>query len=318
MKARRLTPLNIIEEGTLKHILLTAAALCLSLAAPQTARAYDPPAESKPLLQHVDLRAATPVDEDYRGEFTRCDATNKFRGHALSGHYRCSEDPSHVEALLRLSDGGVYWESKMALDVDGSWAAWNIPGQTDQKCTSLMWTPVACSKKSTKAAVQAAQINPDQFPFIVMPTDGVKGLTGAAHKQLGAEFAEKTGLQMGDMGVVIYKDRWVPVFIADGGPFMRLGEGSSRLFEELGETRCKKWNADKTFCVGPGRTTINACSSKPSKSAYPYCDFGLSRHVVFVAYPGSKDDALTPDTARDRLCAFAQSKLGLTGSSYCK
>lgn len=46
---------------------------------------------------------------------------------------------------------------------------------------------------------------------------------------------------MGNMGIVIYRDKWTPAFIADGGPFMRLGEGSSKVFEVLGETRCKKW-----------------------------------------------------------------------------
>ncbi len=45
---------------------------------------------------------------------------------------------------------------------------------------------------------------------------------------MGRMFADKTGLRLGDMGVVVYKDRWTPVLIADGGPFMRLGEGSEQ------------------------------------------------------------------------------------------
>ena len=110
---------------------------------------------------------------------------------------------------------------------------------------------------------------------------------------------------MKDMGVVIYRDKWSPVFIADGGPFMRLGEGSARLFETLDESRCKKWNSDGTRCVGPG------------DSEYPYRNFGLSSKVIFIIYPGSRSATLSPETAIAEICAFAERKLGLTGSTVC-
>jgi hypothetical protein len=107
------------------------------------------------------------------------------------------------------------------------------------------------------------------------------------------------------MGVVIFKDKWSPVFIADGGPFMRLGEGSARLFENLGQTRCKKWDEQLQRCVGPG------------VPVYPYKNFGLGKDVVFILYPGSGKPGMTPETAMAEICAFAKQKLGLTGGSAC-
>lgn len=133
---------------------------------------------------------ATELDADYHKQFVRCDGLlpgaagkDTFRGYSMKRpnkpdsqqYYLCSRDPSRVEALLKLTDGAVYWESKMALDVDGAWAAWNgIPGATDLKMTSYRWRNIT-NKKS-----QAAQFEPDVYPFIVMPTAGIKELTGSA------------------------------------------------------------------------------------------------------------------------------------------
>jgi len=277
------------------------------------AQSYQPPEESKPLLGGADLPSATPLDEAYRLQFAACDkgitgvgAKDHFNGHDLRlrntpesrQYYLCSRDPSNVTALLKLGNGGVLWQGKMALDVDGSWAAWNgIPGATDLKETSYKWPGV------TPSSSRDAQLDPDRIPFVVMPMSGIRKLTGAAAPALAREFSQKTGLQLGDLGVVIYKDRWTPVMVGDGGPFMRLGEGSSRVFETIGQTRCRKWNVDRTACVGTGN------------NAYPYINAGLSSKVISILYPGSKMADMTKDNVMTRLCAFAKEKLGLTGQA---
>lgn len=284
---------------------LTFVASCAS-AAP-----HEPPKASKDLLKDVDFAAAVPVDDDYRRQFSTCDETDIFRGFRLGGYYRCTTDPNHLRGLFKLKDGGIYWESKMALDVDGSYAAWGgvkwknsqgvVIDTTDQCGTSMKWKPDG--DKPCKHP--DAQVDSDRFPFVVMPMAGIRKITGNRARLIGSEFASKTGLALRDMGVVIYKDKWSPVFIADGGPFMRLGEGSARLFEALGETRCKKWNNDGSHCVGPGHYE------------YPYRNFGLSANVVFILYPGSGKPSMTPDGAISEICAFAKQKLKLTGSATC-
>lgn len=292
-----------------------ARSLSLALAALAShAFAAEPPASSAGRLQAIDFSAAAPLDETYRLEFVACDGGAAGQGakdHFLDfnlklpntpdnrQYYLCSRDPSNVKALLRLKDGAIYWRSKMALDVDGSWAAWNgLPGATDLKETAYKWPG------SPNPSARAAQVDPDRIPYIVMPTAGLARITGNRSAEMGRLFAEKTGLRLGDMGVVVYKDRWTPILIGDGGPFMRLGEGSSRVFEAIGESRCKKWSDDGKTCVGPG-------------NVYPYRNFGLGGDVIFIAYPGSRSSSITPANAVATLCTFAKQKLGLTGGEMC-
>jgi hypothetical protein len=299
-------------DRSLNLIRLLALLAFAMLASP--ALAYDPPQASAERLKSIDFAAAQPLDEPYQLEFVACDGGNAGQGGkdrflgfnlklpnvpAARQYYLCSRDPSNVRALLRLSDGAIYWHSKMALDVDGSWAAWNgLPGATDLKETAYKWP------HSGNSSSHSAQIDPDRIPYIVMPTAGLSRITGSRSSEMGRLFAKKTGLRLGDMGVVVYKDRWTPVSIGDGGPFMRLGEGSSRVFEAIGETRCKRWSSDGQTCTGPG-------------NVYPYKNFGLARDVIFIAYPGSSSSEITPQNALPKLCSFAKQKLGLEGGAMC-
>lgn len=78
------------------------------------------------------------------------------------------------------------------------------------------------------------------------------------------EFRRLTGVQIGDLGIVVYGDAVIPVFVADGGPHNKLGEGSSRVHELIGEGKClpgkrrddgtrlpaeKRWTSD-LYCLG--------------------------------------------------------------------
>jgi len=179
----------------LKALTLSLLLVLLTIAA-RAETAYAPPGLTAPLLGGVDFTKAVPVDETYRAEFQRCDTKGTFNGIALPKNRRCAGDPNRVKVLLKLADGAIYWESKMALDVDGAWAAWNgKPGATDQKFTSLKWPGAGGSD------AQASQIDPDVVPFFVIPADGLKSLTGDKATALGREFAGKTGLTIGDFGV---------------------------------------------------------------------------------------------------------------------
>lgn len=285
-----------------------------TLATSATAQEYRPPQSSSALLRNVDFAAAQPVDAAYQREFGACDGAlpgavgkDRFEGVDLrlphteesKQYYLCSRDPSNVRALLRLPDGGIFWDSKMALDVDGSWAAWNgLPGATDLKHTAYTWPG------AVNSSARSAQVDPDRIPYIVIPTSGVRKVSGTRAGALGRMFSDKTGIGLGDMGVAVYRDRWTPVLVGDGGPFMRLGEGSSRVFEALGASRCRRWNAAGTACVGPG-------------GVYPYRNSGIAGEVMFLVYPGSRDPSLTPANAIAKLCAFARAKLNLTGGATC-
>jgi hypothetical protein len=112
------------------------------------------------------------------------------------------------------------------------------------------------------------------FPYVVIPIAGING-------QGGAEFRNKTHVDSGDLGGVVYKDKVVPVFVADGGPHNKLGEGSAALFRELGQDRCL------TFGQGVH------CKK--------YRDVSIDGGVFFFLFPGSKIQGLAPENALEKV-----------------
>ena len=292
-----------------------ASIVTLVLASAASGQAYTPPAASAPVLAKVDWAAARPLSEPYRARFSRCDGllpgaagANTFRG--VRTPRPCTGDPSRVRALLRLADGAVLWESKMALDVDGSFAAtsgrtWRsasgkVRSTTDQCGTTHKWRRVA----GDDCADPDAQVDPDLFPYVVIPAGGTGFLPRAERAEAAREFRTLTGIGLLDMGVVVHDGRWSPVFVADTGPVFRLGEGSAAVFAALGKPRCRTALAADGRCKGDG------------SDRYPYLDSGIGSGVIFILYPGS-GAGLTRENALARICAFAHDKLRLTGAPVC-
>ncbi len=209
----------------------------------------------------IDLSAGTDVDEDYRHQFALCDADGSFRGHAAAYH-GCRGDPNNATELRRLPDGAIAFTAKLAVDLDGSPFACSADhGPTDQCPTSLMLpgadgTPVP--------------VDSDAVPYVVIPAAGPPDVHG--------EFSRLTGVHTGDVGVVVYHGRVVPVIVADTGPYSMLGEGSLALHRALGRELCTAHDA-------AGR-----CSAvvDPMES--------IEGDVTTVLFPGSAPDGLTPDT----------------------
>jgi hypothetical protein len=267
----RSTGRKIMKSLIIGAVLLFAAS---GATAPQLP-VYTPPTASAGAVRDVDFSAARPLDEDYRAQFARCDRENIFRGKRMRGRSRCSTDPNRVRALLKFPNGAVFFESKMGLDLDGSHKACSDPGSADQCPTWFTW-PGLTGK--------ASFVDSDKFPYVVIPIAGPS-------VQRGREFRNKTGVAAGDLGVVVFRDKVVPVFVADGGPHNKLGEGSAALFRELGEDRCRETDA------------AGHCKR--------YLDASIERGVLFFIFPGSKIQGLTPENAletvrREALRRFAE------------
>ena len=253
---------------------------------------YQPPEASRALLETIDFAAAAPVDEGYRAEFQRCDDENKFRGATLTGWRRCSTDKNNVKALLKLADGSIYFESKLGLDLDGSWKTWHDPASADQRTTWYQW-PRTCSasERDAEGECPQEQVDAEHVPFIVIP---IRGPTTA----LGKEFQDQTGVGKGDFGVIIYRDRWVPGFVADGGPYNKLGEGSAAALAALGVDRCTRHNAEG-FCTR-------------------YREASIEQEVVTIIFPGSSRAGMTAATAMEWMCDEADERLDLPASPLCQ
>lgn len=244
---------------------LVAAAMMLAALYVAPPPAYTPPPASASVLRDVDFAAARPLDENYRAEFDRCDRENIFRGVRMTGFRRCSTDPNRVRALLRFPNGTIFFESKMGLDIDGSRKACTDPGLADLCATWFRWPGLTGN---------ARFVDSDKFPYVVIPIANQRGRSDP-------EFRDKTGVDQGDLGVVVFRDKVVPVFVADGGPHNKLGEGSAALFREVGQDRCRR--------VGSG----GHCEH--------YLDASIERGVLFFLFPGSRIQGLTPDNALEKI-----------------
>jgi hypothetical protein len=71
------------------------------------------------------------------------------------------------------------------------------------------------------------------------------------------------------------------VFVADGGPYNKLGEGSQALFKALGEDRCSQMSQD------------GHCEK--------YRDFSIPSGVLVFLFPNSKIVGLTPANALEKI-----------------
>lgn len=241
---------------------------------------YSPPSQSANALTGISFDQAILIDESYRKEFEQCDKKNIFKGQIMPSGRQCSGDPNNVKALLRFPDGTVFFESKLSLDIDGSWKACKGGGAPTTQCsTSFNWSGI--TKEPNKF------VDPDNIPYIVIPV--FNGVTG----KVDTEFRNKTGVNMGDVGIVIFKDKVIPVFVADGGPHNKLGEGSSSLFKLLGEDRCKASRND-------GRTRLD---KKWTSDFYctDYRNISVPDKVLFFVFPKSKIADITPDNAINKV-----------------
>lgn len=277
--------------SSLVVVFFAAGEACPLSAQPTT---YQPPASSAAAVSGIPFEKALPVSEGYRGEFINCDRTNRFMGQVMPPFRQCSGDPNNVRALLRFPDGTVFFDSKLSLDIDGSWLACKGSGAPTSQCpTSYNWPIRVSSDEGHKRFV-----DPDNVPYIVIPTTDLAGRNER-------EFRRLTGVEIGDLGMVVFGDVVVPVFVADGGPHNKLGEGSSRLHELIGADKCRpgkrrdygtRLPADKRW------TSDHYCLD--------YRNVSESRDVLTFIFPGSRSEiaGLGPAPALVRIQQVARQR----------
>jgi hypothetical protein len=160
-----------------------------------------------------------------------------------------------------LPDGSIAYVSKLAVDLDGSpLACGPNHGRMDQCPTTLMLR----DRDDREVPVDA-----DAIPYVVIPEAGPPDVAG--------EFTRKTGIRVGDFGVVVANGRVVPVIVADTGPFAKLGEGSLALHRALGRELCSKRDA-----AGVCHRVVDEMDS-------------IAGGVTTILFPGSARQDLTPN-----------------------
>lgn len=150
---------------------------------------------------------------------------------------------------------------ELSLDLDGSaFACGPDHGRSDQCPTSLMLRD---------EEQRLVPVDADAVPYVVIPAAGPCDVAG--------EFTRRTGVDVGDFGVVLIGGLEVPGIGADTGPYNKLGEGSLALHRALGHEQCVTKDANGTCSrVDDGGQSITA-------------------DVTTILFPGSAIPDLAPD-----------------------
>lgn len=243
-----------------------ASSLFIALITASKAQAptYTPPAMSASALKNIPWTKAIPTGKQFQDNFQKCDAGP------------CASDMNRNKALLRFPDGTIFFEAKMGLDTDGAVFNGNEGDATHLPDTS--WQPeLPLSDQST--VKEKRSIDSNAIRYIVLPI---------------GDFRKETGLQLGDVAMVVYNGTMSPAVVADTGPynspykgkvFFRIGEGSIALHEALGHP-VRKLN--------------------PDGSLRGVLDRSVTGEVLYFVFPRSKPDGLTWENMQTKIDETAQ------------
>jgi hypothetical protein len=173
---------------------------------------YEPPARLRKLLDGVRFDRAQRVGLKYTERFTRWDVTKAGK-----------TDPSLCKGLYKFQDSVLFWESKMAVDADGS--------TTPSVLKSSSGSQVKTSYCFSDAA--RTPVNAEIVPYFVIPTfdDPKRARPGKPFEGSRDRFTDDFGLKLGNLGVVLFGSKIAGAIFADEGPAMKIGEASIRVHE---------------------------------------------------------------------------------------
>ncbi len=253
---------------------------------------YSAPTHSLEALRNIPFRSGRAIDEAYRLQFAECDMRDRFGTRRLPKG-GCSREPNEFNAFLRLpaSEIGaeaVFMDSALSLDLSGGWLACGRGGSRpiDARACGTFFDYPGVSSDAYEALGSRWNelfVSSDTVPYITIPASAPPGKDSLAQGRL---FSELSGIEIGDIGVVIYRDRIVPLLVANAGPTHRTLGGSLALFDAIGVERCRtRMESDP-----------RACSEAKG--------YGLGDNVVTVLFPKSRIEGMSAETAvakvRDR------------------
>jgi hypothetical protein len=136
-----------------------------------------------------------------------------------------NRDPSKCKALLKFPDdganpGAVFWSSKMAIDTDGPSAG---PGRLNGKALD----PASGQNDTSLHFASGKGLPSEVVPCIVLP-----------QLQPHSNQTFDPAVAIGDMAIVIFKDKTAAAVCGDLGPFNKIGEASIRVHETLQQQGC--------------------------------------------------------------------------------
>jgi hypothetical protein len=188
---------------------------------------FRPPTASKRQLDGVPFDLAADFAPTARKIFA---AADRSRG---------NKDPSKCKALLKFPADGdrpeaVFWSAKMAIDADGPAAG---PGRPNGKTLD----PASGQNDTSLHFANGRGLPSELVPYVVLP-----------QKEPHSKDTFDPAVSLGDLAIVIFKDKTAAAICADIGPFNKIGEASIRVHESLQQQGCPDpctKRDEKGFCV---------------------------------------------------------------------
>ena len=208
---------------------------------------YAPPSASAPTLSRIPFDRAQGTGEEFRKHFDLCDAQDICLGKKLS----CSTDKSNNIALMKLPGNVIFYEAKMAVDLDGSRVAKVLYEQR---------------KQAGKAVIDQPETS-----LLLFRRNQSGCRQGALCCCSRGAFRLTLGVGKGDVVAVVYKDILAFGLVGDIGPVCKIGEGSLYLHEQLGHKVCLKRD---------GRGTCSRVADQSLKKGVLYLVFAGSGHRI--------------------------------------
>ena len=164
--------------------------------------------------------------------------------------------------IFRLPGGQIYIDADMDIDADGSPRARTIDpcAGCGQPSTSFIFPGITSGQRRFA--------NSETVNYVALPGNNPR----AADR-----FFRRMGLQLGDVVVVVFRDRIEYAIFADVGPRDKIGEGSIALSQSLGN--------DPFITRRDGRRIIGR---------------GIPADVIYIAFPGSTPAGLTPENVLEK------------------
>ncbi|WP_196246403.1 glycoside hydrolase family 75 protein [Ralstonia solanacearum] len=260
---------DLHSQGPYMHPLAFAFTVAaLALTTHSNAETFQPPPASRETLSGIDL-SGEPIAQSFKKDFDDCDQIpHHVRGKPQAqcmGRRKVlpkpgsngqptwvkdeklpGVDPNNNTTLLKLANEAILFDAKMAVDADGSGYAKKQAKFPDSPETSLRYS-------------DRTSLDADKVAYAVLP--------------LG--FPEATGLTLGDVAAIIYRDKITYAIIGDQSKAFRIGEGSIRLHEALGQNGCLR------------RDQTGVCTQPRGHS--------IPKDVIYLVFPGTRS-ALCPTT----------------------
>jgi hypothetical protein len=267
---------------------LAAATFLLTAAA--HGEIFSAPPKSAVLLQGVDL-TGTPIAPRIKKDFSDCDriphsvqgkpqascmGRKRVNGKWVADPMLPGADPNRNTALLKLSDGTILFDAKMAVDADGSDYAKEHNSFPDSPDTSLRYS-------------NNSSLDADKVPYVVLPIG----------------FPQATGLKLGDVAAVVYEDRIAFAVVGDQSKSFRVGEGSMALHDALGQNGCARRQAG--ICTQPKGHSI---PSNVVFLIFPNTRKKLCQDEPLTSNPTRLCAGVTPDNINERITSVGQEAFG--------